>query len=262
LGPKGGAQPYLHASDQTRLAIKFHLGFATGLVDLPRLRREVGGYCVRCLISLAAALVLLLVSMACHAEAPAGIVMAITGDSDPPLSVMAEIPAGLSLRLQPDTRLTFLHYGRCKLVTVVGGTLVLEPADYTAGGTVSSEADAPCPRVFALSDAGTAGRTSGGIVARGVTLPPRWPVNPQIVFTGPRAAAVSGAMILSEDRQPLLRLDVAAGRGNPPAGATALKPDGHYTLRLTLRDQSEPVDIPFSAAGPPAAGTLIVLRVD
>jgi hypothetical protein len=217
---------------------------------------------VRYLRSLVAGLALLLINAAGHAEGPAGIVMAMTGDSNPPLSVMAEIPAGLPLQLKPDAKLTFLHYGRCKLVTVVGGTLMLQAADYRAGGTVASESDAPCPRVFELADPGGAGRTTGGIVARGITLPPRWPANPQIVFTGPRAAIVSGATILGDNRQPVLRLDVAAGRGSPPPGAAPLRADGHYTLRLTLRDQREPADIPFTVAGSTEAGTLIVLRLD
>jgi hypothetical protein len=217
---------------------------------------------VRYLISLVAGLALLLMSAAGHAEGPAGIVMAMTGDSTPPLSVMAEIPTGVPLQLKPDTKLTFLHYGRCKLITVVGGTLVLQATGYTAGGTVASESDAPCPRAFELSDPGSAGRTTGGIVARGITPAPRWPVYPQLVFIGPRAAAVTGASVLAENRQPLLRLDVGSGWGKPPAGAAALRPDGHYTLQLMLRDRAEPIDIPFTAAGPAQAGTPIVLRFD
>jgi hypothetical protein len=235
--------------------------FCQRLLSSLELRRG-RGYRVRYLISLVACLALLSVSAVGHAEGPAGIVMAMTGDSYPPLSVMAEIPGGLLLQLKPDTKLTFLHYGRCKLVTVVGGTLVLQAADYKAGGTVASETDAPCPRVFELTDAGGAGRTTGGIVARGITLPPRWPLNPQLAFTGPRAAAVTSATILAENRQPLLRFDMASGWGKPPAGAAPLRPDGHYTLRLTLRDQAEPADISFTAAGSAEAGNLIVLRLD
>jgi hypothetical protein len=217
---------------------------------------------VRYLISLVAGLALLSISTAGYAEEPAGIVMAMTGDSTPPLSVMAEIPAGLALELKPETKLTFLHYGRCKLVTVVGGTLVLQAADYKSGGTVAGETDAPCPQTFELSNAGSAGRTTGGIVARGISLPPRWPANPQFVFTGPRAAAVTGATILTENRQPVLRLDVGSGWGKPGAGAAPLQPNAHYALLLTLRDQAQPIDMPFTAGEPASAGTPIVLRFD
>ena len=218
---------------------------------------------MRALISLTAAAALLAAGAAGAADSPAGIVMAMTGDSDPPLSIMAEIPAGIPLQLKADASLTFLHYGRCKLVTVVGGKLVLQAGDYNADGKVASESDAPCPRVVALSDAGSGGRTAGGFVARGIAMPPpRWPTAPQIAFTGPRAGAVSDATILGEDRQPVLRLDIAPGRGRLPSGAGALKADGHYTLRLALRDRPDPVDIPFATAASTAAGMLIVLRLD
>ena len=225
---------------------------------------------MRYLISLVAGLALLsinAINAAGHAEGPAGIVMAMTGDSNPPLSVMAEIPAGLSVQLKPETKLTFLHYGRCKLVTVVGGTLVLQAANYKSGGTVADETDAPCPQVFELSNAGSAGRTTGGIVARGISLPPRWPANAQFVFTGRRAAAVTEATILTDNRQPVLRLDVGSGWGKPPAGATPLQPNARYTLLLTLRDQAQPIDMAFTAAGPapngtPPIGTPVVLRFD
>ena len=217
---------------------------------------------MRYLISLVAGLALLSISAAGYAEGPAGIVMAMTGDSDPPLSVMAEIPAGLALQLKPETKLTFLHYGRCKLVTVVGGTLVLQAADYKSGGMVAGETDAPCPQTFELSNAGSAGRTTGGIVARGISLPPRWPANPQFVFTGPRAAAVTGATILAENRQPVLRLDVGPGWGKAAAGAAPLQPNAHYALQLTLRDQAQPISMPFTAGESAPTGTLIVLRFD
>ena len=71
-----------------------------------------------------------------RAEPPPGIVMAIAGETDPPLSAMAEIPANTLIVLQPRTKLTFLHYSRCKLVTVTGGTLTLTRADYKEDGRV------------------------------------------------------------------------------------------------------------------------------
>src|SRR5947209_6720167 len=58
-------------------------------------------------------------------EPPAGMVMSVSGSVTPALAAMSEIPADTPLRLAEDAELTFLHYGRCKLVTVTGGTVNL-----------------------------------------------------------------------------------------------------------------------------------------
>ena len=132
------------------------------------------------------------------ADGPAGIVMEISGETNPPLSEMAEIPANIPVQLQPATKLTFLHYARCKLVTVIGGTLTLTRADYAEVGKVENETDGPCPHVYSLSDSGGQGHGSGGIISRGVETAPHWPASPEIVFTGARANAVAAAEIRAE----------------------------------------------------------------
>jgi hypothetical protein len=43
------------------------------------------------------------VALPARAEEPPGIVMTITGDTDPSLSPMAEIPADVPVHLHPDT---------------------------------------------------------------------------------------------------------------------------------------------------------------
>ena len=199
-----------------------------------------------------------------RAEPPPGIVMAIAGETDPPLSAMAEIPANTLIVLQPRTKLTFLHYSRCKLVTVTGGTLTLTRADYKEDGRVESEADGPCPHVYALPDTGAEGRSTGGMVARGLDMPPRWPVSPDIVFTGSRARAVAAAAIFAEGQlaQPALKLNVVNTRGRPGQGDAPLQPGGHYVLRLTMANQRDPVDVPFIAVTPASPGSFVVLRVD
>ena len=140
-------------------------------------------------------LVALLSAPAAATETPAGIVMEISGQTAPPLSDMAEIPANVPFQLASNTRLTFLHYGRCKLVTVMGGTLALTRSDYKEDGKVESETDGPCPHVYALPD-NADGHGSGGTVFRGAATAPHWPANPQILFAGARAPAVAAAEIL------------------------------------------------------------------
>ena len=62
-----------------------------------------------------------------HATEPeaAGMVLKVAGETTPELATRAEIPAHTPIRLGSEGKLTFLHYSKCKVVTVVGGTLEL-----------------------------------------------------------------------------------------------------------------------------------------
>jgi hypothetical protein len=213
-----------------------------------------------------AALVLGLVAAALPtraADAPAGIVMAVTGETDPKLATMQEVPANTAVTLTPGTQLTFLHYARCKLVTVSGGTLTLSRADYKVDGKIESEKDGPCPRIYALAG-GSDGRSTGGIVARGVSSAPHWPVNPEFIFSGQRAGAVTAAAIFAEGKldKPVMTLALAGWRASEPADAPRMVADGHYVLRLTMRDVTQSVDVPFVATLSTDPAPLVVVRVD
>jgi hypothetical protein len=209
--------------------------------------------------------VALLSAPATAAETPAGIVMEISGQTTPPLSDMTEIPANIPFQLNSDTRLTFLHYASCKLVTVMGGTLALTRSDYKEDGKVENETDGPCPRVYSLPDT-DGGHGAGGTIFRGAAMAPRWPANPQIVFTGARAHAIAAAEILADaastTSQSPVPLSLSGMRAKQPSGATPLQPNGHYTLRLTMQDRRDPVDIPFIATVSGGGDALVVLRVD
>jgi hypothetical protein len=191
-------------------------------------------------------------------EAPAGLVMAISGSATPPLSLMGEIPANTPEQLAPGTRLTFLHYGRCKLVTVTSGTLTLNRNNYTSDGNVDGETDGPCPRFHQI---GGAGQVSGGLVARGGGVP-RWPLSEEIIVAGNGTDGIrAGAIFAADDlNTPLLRLDVSAHRlrFSPNSGRPAL--GGRYVLRLTMPGDSKPLDIPFIGTAPTSSSLLIVIR--
>lgn len=217
----------------------------------------------------AAALVALLAlfAAAMHSFAaapPAGIVLAVSGATVPPLSAMTEIPADQPIRLGGGSRLIFLDYARCKLVTVAGGTLTLNPAGYKATGRVESAADAPCPHIYALKASGGAGRTAGGIIMRGGAEAPRWPVGAVFLLTGARAGRVRAAAIYAADRpgSPVLTLALKGGRAAMPPDALPLSPNRRYRLRLSFGDGSKPVDIPFIGVVPNGPASLVVLRVD
>src|SRR5207245_4397952 len=87
-----------------------------------------------------------------HAAEPnaAGMVIKVTGETTPDLPARTEIPANTAIRLGPEVVLTFLHYRKCKLVTVTGGTLELSARDFATDGKVESEQPGPCPRVYQL----------------------------------------------------------------------------------------------------------------
>jgi hypothetical protein len=197
-----------------------------------------------------------------QSEEPAGIVMEISGETTPPLSAMSEIPGNVAIQLQPDTTLTFLHYARCELVTVTGGTLTLTRAGYHQEGKIDKEADGPCPHIHSL--AGEQGHSTVGFLSRGPSAVPLWPANMEIILTGTRADAVTALEIRTkgQPKQPPLPLVLAGLRAREPQGTPSLQSGGHYILRVTLRDRAVPVNTPFIATVPSPTGALVVLRVD
>jgi hypothetical protein len=197
------------------------------------------------------------------AEEPAGIVMAISGETDPPLTAMAEISDGSRISLKGDARLTFLHYSLCKIAVVTGGTVTLSRANFVSDGRIESEKDEPCPRVYSMLDMSETNRSTGGALIRGGAMtPPHWSASAEFIFTGAKANLITAAVIISDDSpaQPM-QLQIVDGRGRQPAGAAPLKPDGHYTLRISTRDRSTPTVMPFISAAPSASGALVVLRL-
>src|SRR5712691_3490665 len=148
-----------------------------------------------------------------HAAEPdaAGMVIKVTGETTPDLPARTEIPAGTVIRLGPEVVLTFLHYRKCKLVTVAGGTLELSPRDFTTDGKIEKEEPGPCPRVYQLPG------NAGGWVAR--DLPPRLPVNSEIIFAGRRADRVTEAAVYAQDQRDrlLFRFDLVNRRATEPA---------------------------------------------
>jgi hypothetical protein len=197
------------------------------------------------------------------AEAPVGIVMSVSGTPEPQLSPMTELAADAPVRLMPGSEVTFLHYARCKLVTVTGGTLTMNQTAYHSDGRVTAESDAPCPVVAEVADAERGG-TAGGLIVRGIQAAPRWPTRLDIALTGPRAGKVRGAAVYDDARPParMLRLDFAGRRLTPPADSAPLPPNHRYTLRLDLADRPEPLEFPFFAREVTGAASLLVLRIE
>lgn len=178
------------------------------------------------------------------AEPAAGIVIAVTGPTTPRMGAHAEIPADTGVKLGPGATLTFLHYERCKTVTVAGGTVMLTRTDFATDGRTVSEDATPCPKVLEL-------RSGGGA---------RLPVKPDFIFTGAHAAAVKEVTIAEDGRiQPAaLRLDLTRGRAMLPAG-TGLRAGMRYLLRVAFADRTPLAELVFTAT--PEA-SLVVLRAN
>ncbi len=214
-------------------------------------------------MSYRALFLLLLTSIAVTAFAadapPAGVVMSVAGGTTPPIAMMSEIPAGIPLQLAPGAELTFLHYARCKLVTVNGGTLTVTRSDFVTDGRIVAEKDGPCPRVHQLSSAGT---TAGGLVMRGVGTAPRWPLDREIVLAGIGTGQLQAAAIYAEDRPdtPLVQLEITGHQARFPASAAPLPVNQRYLLRLTAADRAQPLDIPFIGTAPDGPSLFVVLR--
>jgi hypothetical protein len=186
---------------------------------------------------------------------PAGMVIKVTGATTPDLPLRAEIPSNTVIRLGQEVELTFLHYGKCKLVTVVGGTLELSKRGFTTDGKVESEAAGPCPRVYQLQG------SAGGWVSR--DLPSRLPVDAEVIFAGKRADRVIEAAVYTKDQSdhPLFRFDLANRRATEPT-AGALSADRSYVLRVRMSDQPNPIEHSFVAVAPAAHSSIVVLRID
>jgi hypothetical protein len=179
---------------------------------------------------------------------PAGIVMSVTGVTTPRLAAYAEIPSDSGVQISRGASLTFLHYERCKLVTVTGGTLMLTPTDYASDGKTVSETATACPVVQALN-AQTA-----------ATSPVRLPSKPDIIFTGAAGARVTGMSIAEDGRvSPAeLHLDVMNRRVHLPSGA-ALQPNVRYRLQISAGARSAPPGLSFIVGG---EASIVVLRLE
>jgi len=197
-------------------------------------------------------------SLAARAAEPnaVGIVMKVTGETDPALPPREEIPANMAIRLSPGTELTFLHYPpRCELVTVAGGTVSLSKTAFSTDGEVKSQQNRPCPRVYELSG------TGGSWVARDLL---RLSADPELIFAGSRAGQVVEAAIYEkgETNRLLYRLDLADQRAIRPTAAAPLAANRRYVLKLTTGDEAQPVDYDFIAVASGGSDPFVVLHVD
>lgn len=116
-----------------------------------------------------------LLCVASLAGQPVALVLELTGDTEPALVPFSEIEDGTEIRLGKESRLSFVHYGTCTMVIIIGGEVRVDRHRYLIRrGRVEMERTQDCPREVVLDEGGTAsgalmqGSESAGVLMRGI----------------------------------------------------------------------------------------------
>jgi hypothetical protein len=200
---------------------------------------------------------------AAPAEAPAGLILEVSGTVSPSVRPYTEIPSGTALSLSRGAHLVFVHYQTCKTVTVTGGTVTISAASYATRDGQQTDMPTPCPKKVNVRGGGELGGVVYRSVSanRGITLP----VEAAFVLSGPRASSFASARV-SRDRALVAEGAIRDQVFRWPAGTAPLPPDTTFELTLVpIRAEDRPVTIRFATpavAAPPGQAPLVVIGVD
>jgi hypothetical protein len=139
----------------------------------------------------------LAVSLPAAAEV-SGLVLEVSGKTDPQLAPYSELQTNATVKLAPDATIKVVHYKSCRTLAVSGGTIEAGPDDFKlADGKIVSNVLGHCPPRMGTKT----GSGLGGIVMRGGE-PEALPVIPgQIfVFTGDGAGAVQKVSLMRDNK--------------------------------------------------------------
>jgi hypothetical protein len=132
-------------------------------------------------VLLSAMLAVLVLRTAAAADSTAALVLDIQGHSVPHLEPYHEIVNLPTIQLAKKTRLTFLHYDTCRMVTVTGGTVTFGLNTYAiATGQIAQESQVDCPQRIRVVG-GTTGVQLRSAAKAAV------PLSPTFVIIGQRA---------------------------------------------------------------------------
>lgn len=194
------------------------------------------------------------------ADAPAALVMEVSGTTRPPLAVHREIAAGTRIGLASGARIALLHYATCSIVTIAGGDVtVTEQGLQTAAPATQSAKPGPCPRVHRISLAGP-GPLGGVVVSRNIGTPT------------PPVVAAAGALVLVTGSGAVNAAELLDANGKVVTAALPIRDNSlqlpetlalrrPYVIRFRIDGKSDAVDVPISTSGP-AAGGVLVLRLE
>jgi hypothetical protein len=191
----------------------------------------------------------------------AGLVLTREGAATPDVAPFTELASRSTITLKPGSRMSFVHYATCRLVTVEGGRLDIDAERYSVvGGRIAGVENTDCPREQKLA---SSGRTvvSAVLMMRGVAISPRLKAHPRIVLTGSIGASIGAAELRQEDRT-LGAMTVRGRLASWPEASPPLKP-GSYVAHLTTADGARTVDFAFSVGEPSEpADAAAILRLD
>jgi hypothetical protein len=211
------------------------------------------------------ALVALLLCAALAYEARAdsnsvALVMAVSGTTNPPLSIHREIAPGTRIDLAPGARVALLHYSSCTIVAVAGGSATVTDQGIDAKpGDIESRAPGPCPRVHRITHTGP-GPQGGVVVTRGEPkISADVGASSEVIFTGKAAADAIGVEVLDANLRPVDTRATVRDASFKLDGS--LVPRRSYVLRIAFSGQREPLDVPVMIS--PADPTkLLIIRFE
>ena len=128
---------------------------------------------------------------------PAAVVFALQGTTDPKLSEFEEIPAGSTIYLHENAKLTLKHYETCKSFTLSKGSIEIHQDDFSIkNGIVTNYSKNTCPRRAHLKNKTT---YTGAIKTRSVNIKNRISKFPKFIFQNENMDALEKMHLFAYD---------------------------------------------------------------
>ena len=205
------------------------------------------------------------VARSAAAAEPVGMVFDVSGPVEPALERFAELSGGGSYQLGASTRLTFVHYRTCRVVSIVGGTIRLDQARYDIiGGRIESEQVQSCPQQYVVPPSGALAGTTGALLLRsGAGDALIISARPDLIVTGARADDFSSVEIRRDDVA-VAQFPLTSRRFVWPRNRDRLAAGRSYRLVLS-RPNGSHVEIPFTVLESSRSAEpdrILIVRVD
>ena len=187
-----------------------------------------------------------------QAKTPAALILD-SANVTPAPTAYSEITPGTSYNLGKNGALTFVHYGLCKEISVMGGKVTLDTKNFKVdGGKVTKETVQPCPQQLSLA-ASTA--VAGGVVMRGASATPELAPTSSMLVVGSGASQVVSAKLVDANKNSTdLKFDAASRK----ITSAAAMQEGNYTLVLQSSNGKAVAEWSFKVASQANPGTVIV----